>query len=1114
MMKLVSTYIRSIGMVLVCSFLFLHAYSQEEVDFKDTFLEAGSDFLYGDFKDALAGYQKLYQLDPENFNINYLIGRCYLNDPYQVSRSIAYLEKAVKGTSPDYRTDNYRERMAPMEAYLFLGDAYRMNNRLDEAIETYNLFKTVIDPQVYIDAIVDLVDARIVACQVAQAQFSRPVYFTSVNLGSVVNERFDEVNPVISGDGSTLVFTRKLQFYDAVFYSSKQEDGTWSYPVNLTLSFGVDGNTYVTGISYGGDEIFVYRSDDYDGNIYVSRRSNDQWSKLEKLNDNINTKYWESHASISDDGKTLYFTSNRRGGYGDLDIYKSERRERGDWGPAINLGPVINTRYNEETPFVTDDGKTLYFSSMGHYNMGGYDIFYSTRLDNGQWSIPINVGYPLNTTHDDLFFAPTADGTHAYYSKYDPEDSYGLADIYSMEIFTVHPRKFILNGVVRTAGNVPVDLTQYQVSLLDANTGRLIDQANLNSDGTYSLDSVSGDLEIRIIDANRTLSSEKISIPPDSPSDVISHTSTIVPGMQVETPVAEEGAAEDMAENLPKITTRITEYDVTSDQSIPILLEVDRNTRLFIETIVNGQPFKTEDIDVGQNQSVFFTANPLQGINLLRFTVTNEEGLKNTLEVTINYTPVAEEMAEQPEEEGIVSQPMGPMASTDWRAGIHSLAEGELKDFLQSPELQGMQFGSPGELYNYLTAHALEGGFTVEEVDELLMRYLAQKNVAFFADELYMQASDSIAEAASTLLANMTSISTPEVLLDTLLGLAGQGGFSHEELRNVIYQIARRDRDALEMTDILESYSEGALADFLESLKLNPSDITESNMADARYLTRNAMAGNYSMQELEFAIDKASYEMDVNFLYLSLLSISSDSLRETLSELDLWKENIRNADELISHLFNQAESNGYTKGEVVDNIELIKQDPYYYVEEFRETLARNATGPLKAFLDQTDIRNLHIDTYEKLISYLLTQSQYHDFNLEMIYQLLIDIIDVSNVREFIDLLLQSADDRMVSAMHATDYELYSTPVEVVQYLLSVSDQYGYTRTDLINLLIKIMIERKPIIRESVEEGGWLSGLERSELVSALIIVNGLIIVLVIIFIFRRKQKRKADQPPD
>ena len=179
----------------------------------------------------------------------------------------------------------------------------------------------------------------------------------------------------------------------------------------------VDQDLFPTSISKDGKTLYLYSSADYDGIIYTSKFENGTWSPLVKLNDNINTKYWESHATISHDDKKLYFTSNRKGTYGGLDIYVSKRDSTGDWGPAVNLGPVINTPYNEESPFLTSDDKTLFFSSRGHFNMGGYDIFYSTLLDNGEWSVPLNVGYPLNTTDDDVFFNPKNEGYEGYIAK-------------------------------------------------------------------------------------------------------------------------------------------------------------------------------------------------------------------------------------------------------------------------------------------------------------------------------------------------------------------------------------------------------------------------------------------------------------------------------------------------------------------------------------------------------------------------------------------------------------------------------------------------------------------------------------------------------------------------
>ncbi len=136
------------------------------------------------------------------------------------------------------------------------------------------------------------------------------------------------------------------------------------------IGAGVDCTT--SALNRDGTELYLYKSDNFDGNIYVSYYVNDSWSKITKLNRNINTKFFESHASVSHDGNTLYFTSNRDGGQGGLDIYVSQKDAAGNWGEAKNMGPTINTAYNEETPFITANDSLLYFSSEGHNSMGGY----------------------------------------------------------------------------------------------------------------------------------------------------------------------------------------------------------------------------------------------------------------------------------------------------------------------------------------------------------------------------------------------------------------------------------------------------------------------------------------------------------------------------------------------------------------------------------------------------------------------------------------------------------------------------------------------------------------------------------------------------------------------
>jgi tetratricopeptide (TPR) repeat protein len=373
-----------------------------ENSLKELFLEAESYFLYEEYTEALPLYLKINKQQPNNDNINFKIGVCYLNIPYEKEKSIEYLEKAVKNIHPYAKPTSLKETMAPPDAMYYLGNAYRINNQLDKALTTYNKFKDKLDPTVYDD---NLVNDQIVSIKNAKKLAKKPVYFEKTNLGDVINSKSTEFNAVVSSDETVLVYNVKLQFYDALFYTTKV-NGRWSPPINIIPDLGVDGDVYATSISADGKELYIYRSDNFDGNLYVSVFKNGRWNPVVKLNENINTKYWESHACIAADGKTLYFTSNRKGGNGGLDIYKATRTNFDDWGNVTNLGPEINSPFNEETPFITDDGKTLFFSSYGHFNMGGYDIFYSTLLDDGKWSSPLNLGYPINSTDDDVFFVP------------------------------------------------------------------------------------------------------------------------------------------------------------------------------------------------------------------------------------------------------------------------------------------------------------------------------------------------------------------------------------------------------------------------------------------------------------------------------------------------------------------------------------------------------------------------------------------------------------------------------------------------------------------------------------------------------------------------------------
>ena len=423
-------------------------FSQSRIEFKNIFYEAESWVLYEDYKEALPLYLELIEKYPDNANLKYRIGQCYINTPGEKEKAMTYLEDAVENINHNYKKGRFSETGAPYDALFYLANAYLINNRIDKALETFGKFRKDLDPSVYDTAVVRL---QIQSCINAKGQISNPVYIRNQNLGSLINRPNSEFNPVISDNEDMLVFTRSYPFYDALLYSTKDAKGRWTVPVNMNEILKVDNYFYPTSLSHDGKDLYLYSTVDYDGIIYVTRFNNNTWSPLEKLNDNINTKFWESHATISHDNKKLYFTSNRKGSLGGLDIYVSAKDSSGKWGQAINLGSAINTSYNEESPFLSQDDKTLYFSSRGHLGMGGYDYFYSTMLENGEWSVPLNVGYPLNTTDDDVFYKPLNEGYEGYVAKYN-HDGYGRQDIYKIEIFSDdHPRKFIIKGIAKVA---------------------------------------------------------------------------------------------------------------------------------------------------------------------------------------------------------------------------------------------------------------------------------------------------------------------------------------------------------------------------------------------------------------------------------------------------------------------------------------------------------------------------------------------------------------------------------------------------------------------------------------------------------------------------------------
>lgn len=433
--------IKTISLILLFAWLPFFALCQSKSDIDETYRDANSYFYFEDYEEALALYQKIYKSQPNNSNLNYRIGFCYLNIPGSKHKAIEYLEKATKNTTTRFNEESITEQRAPIDVYFYLGNAYLSSNRINDALKAYDTFYSLTRGKGNWDF--DYFNHQVEVAKNTIKIQRNPVDFIMANLGEKINDRFPNFNAVISGNEKVLAFTTKLKFYNAINISRKNEKNEWEKPVNITLELQTDINCTTLCLSYDGNELYLFRDDNQDGNIYVTRYDGMKWLPVKKLNPNINTEAYETHAALSPDGKQLYFASNRAGGFGGLDIWVSTRTSGDNWGPARNLGPTINTPFNENTPFNSSDGTTLYFSSEGHNNMGGYDIFVSQLSGKGEWSQPVNLGYPLNTTDDDLFFHPINDGSTALISRFDA-DSYGETDIFEVELFIPRFRKSIV----------------------------------------------------------------------------------------------------------------------------------------------------------------------------------------------------------------------------------------------------------------------------------------------------------------------------------------------------------------------------------------------------------------------------------------------------------------------------------------------------------------------------------------------------------------------------------------------------------------------------------------------------------------------------------------------
>jgi len=452
------------------------------------------DYLFVDnYIDALPYFMKCDSLVPNNPNILFNIGVCHLMSKTNNELAIQYLERVTPFVSADYY-GRFNETSAPVFTFYYLGLAYQEIDAFDKALESYSKFKYYLTNEDK-DLMKD-VTRKMEQAFTAKRYYSVPVRTRTENLGDVVNSTFADYAPVMSPDLKNIIFTSRREgstggkrdltgqyFEDIYIADHNPSTGKFSNVRKLPGNVNTDGHEATISMSADGNTLFIYKDDRGIGNIYMSNKVNDEFVAPVKLASPVNSKHYENHAFLSPDSKKLYFVSNRPGGFGGKDIWVSERLGENKWGDPVNLGARINTPYDEDSPVMLADGKTLYFSSKGHENMGGYDVFVSS-FENGNWTTPVNLGFPINTSKDDIFFVPTVDGSVAYFAT-DRYDSFGNLDLYKLVVTEPMDLMAMVKGEIKDTTLNKIILANIQVHDI-TNNQLIVSTSNDRVTGEYS----------------------------------------------------------------------------------------------------------------------------------------------------------------------------------------------------------------------------------------------------------------------------------------------------------------------------------------------------------------------------------------------------------------------------------------------------------------------------------------------------------------------------------------------------------------------------------------------------------------------------------------------------
>ena len=465
-------------------FFTIQLYSQKKVDSKLISKDlkiANTLFEEEDYLNAIHAYRKVLSIDPDNelVNLNCVVARIKINQA--PDSCLMYLSKLKKSITP--------------EVQFYFGMIYHLTSNFEEALTCFNNYKNIAIKYRTISN--DEVDYHISCSKNAIDLISQSHRSVIKNIGSPINSKYAEYVPLISPDETILYFTSRREgstgnlkdaygnYYEDIYMAQKKEDGTWDIPKNIGAPINTNTHDACVALSFDGNQMIIYRTSDdmLTGDLYLSRMGFNGWENPIKFGSEINTPFIETSACFSTDTSVIYFSSNKPGGFGGKDIYRIKKTPNGKWSMPMNLGPIVNTDKDEDSPFLHPDGTTLYFSSKGHNTMGDYDVFKTVlNPETNVFASPENLGFPINTVNSDIFFVMNTSGTHGYYSSV-KEETLGGSDIYMIDTrfgdndLKVKHGKVVFGNEISKAKITLIDIESKQISGIynaSSKTGKFI----------------------------------------------------------------------------------------------------------------------------------------------------------------------------------------------------------------------------------------------------------------------------------------------------------------------------------------------------------------------------------------------------------------------------------------------------------------------------------------------------------------------------------------------------------------------------------------------------------------------------------------------------------------